>query len=165
MAHVGHIHAVTLVEFLLERQDNQHFIHRLLNLTHTAAFPCPHLRRDVIEHLETLFVTEVGNAKIETRVIHQNHHIRLIVNNILLALGNIVQHLPQVDRHLHEAHVGHRAVMLQQVNALRLHQVAATAAKFGFLVLFLDFGHKIGGVHVARSLTCYDIVFHWITIY
>ena len=131
---------------------------------YTTAFPCPHLRRDVIKHLQAPLVGELGHAQVEARIIHQNHRIRLIVNHIFLGLGDVTQHLAQVDRHLHEAHIGHQAVMLHQLDALGLHHVAAKAPKLGFLVLLLDLGHEVGGVHVARSLACYDIVFHGFTV-
>ena len=94
-------------------------------------------------------MSKISDAEVETWVVHQNHHIGVIINNIFLALGNIAEYFTQVDRHLHKTHVSHRAVMLQQVDTLRLHQVATTATKLRLLVLLLDFGNEIRGVQIA----------------
>ena len=92
---------------------------------------------------------KIGDAEVEARIIHQDNDIGLIIKDIFLALGDISQHLAQVDRHLHEAHVSHRAVMFEQLDTFGLHQVTATATKLRPLVLLLEFSDKIGSVQIA----------------
>ena len=160
MPHVVHLHTSVGVVFLLKRQDDHHLVHIFLDLLDAVFLPSPDLGRDVIANLDTIFLGELGNAEVESGIVHQHQHIRFIKENVGFADADVAQDGIEIQEDLPETHKGQVAIVFHQVAAGSLHQVATPTAEIGFGVTLPEGLHQVGGVKVTGRLAGYYIVFH-----
>ena len=107
-----------------------------------------------------MFFDIFGNAQIETRIIDQNNHIGAKLRDGVFAVGQVAQYFAQVQHHIDNAHERHIAVVAHHRAALRRHQVAAKKAELRIGIVPFESRHQVRSVQIARSLACYDEVFH-----
>ena len=155
-----HVHAVFGVEILLERQNDHHFIDIALDLLDAAFLPRPNLGRDVVNDLDMVLFGEFGDAQVEAWKIDQHEHVGFPVEDIGFAAFHVAQHLFQMHKNLPEPHVGHVAVVDEQLGAGGAHQVAAAAAKLSCGIFLQDGFDEIGGVQIARRLPGHNVILH-----
>ena len=92
---------------------------------------------------------KLGYIQIKARIVHQNQHIRLPRNNILLAALHIGKDGAQMQQYGNEPHTAHCS-----------HEVASEETELRLQVLLLQCSHQMGGMQVAGSFTDNQVILH-----
>ena len=92
---------------------------------------------------------EAGYLEIEPRIVNQNHRVRPVLQDVLLAEAEIAQDAAQVAEHLHEAHDGIVPVVLDQSAADGRHFPSAPEPYVAGRVVPQQAFHQVGPMQVA----------------
>ena len=103
---------------------------------------------------------KLGYIQIKARIVHQNQHIRLPRNNVLLAALHIGKDGAQMQQYGNEPHIRQLFVMLHHHTAHCSHEVASEETELRLRVLLLQCSHQMGGMQVAGSFTDNQIILH-----
>ena len=79
---------------------------------------------------------EFGYFQVESRIIDQYHHVRLIFPDIFLTGFHIIQDCSQVEQYGDKTHKSHLSVMLYQCAAYSLHQISPEETEIRLRVFF-----------------------------
>ena len=139
----GGVDAIILVERFFEGKDDQHLVDVSFDFLDAMAFPGPHLRRDVVAHLHPLAVSKLGDTKVEARVIHKNHDIRLEAEQVGFAFLDVTKHFRKISDNFSEPHECHVPIVFHEGSPLFSHQIATPGPEFRLVVLSLQFGHQV----------------------
>jgi len=134
VTHKINLVAMSPVKLLFKRKDHEHPADIIPDRFYPGTFPGPQLRGDVIKDPDPVPVGEPGHAKVESRVIDQDQHIRLECQQVLFAETKVSHDCPEMDQHLPKTHKGQVAVMLDQASPGMLHQVATPAPELCVMV-------------------------------
>ena len=103
---------------------------------------------------------KLGYIQIKARIVHQNQHIRLPRNNVLLAALHIGKDGAQMQQYGNEPHIRQLFVMLHHHTAHCSHEVASEETELRLRVLLLQCSHQMGGMQVAGSFTDNQVILH-----
>ena len=107
-----------------------------------------------------MLLDKLRNLQIEPRIIHQDDHIRLPTDNVLLAKLHIPEDGAEMQQHRNETHVSQLFIMLDTSTSHFTHQVTSKKAEIGLRIPLLQGTHQIGRMQVARSLAYNQIILH-----
>ena len=153
-------HVVVGKELFLEGQYVAEAVEGFLHAFDAAFLPCPKVGRDIMYRLEATLVCPRFNLEVEAGIVYTDNHVGLETCNVAFAETDVAQHSREVHDHLDEAHEGQIADVTHGRATLGGHRIATPEAELGLWVTLAQGTHEHGAIHVARSLACYDIVFH-----
>ena len=96
-----------------------------------------------------MFLDKFRYFQVESRIIHQNHHIRLPFQDIRLTEIHILEDSTQMQQDRNKAHICQFLVMLDQRSTDFTHQVTAKETEFSLCIPFFQGLHQIGRMQIA----------------
>ena len=112
-------------QLLLERQNHGGLRDGFRQLRDAPHSPRPHLRRDVVEHGHADLGARRRDHHVEVGIVDEDHRGDVAAPQPRLEIAQQREVLRDVLEHLDKAHHGEIGGVLDQLDARRLHQVAA----------------------------------------
>ena len=128
----------------LERKNGKQFVDVALDVLDTMLLPRPYLWRDVIiDRNICLRFYIFCNLQIETRIIDQDHTVRLPIQDIPLAHAHITEYHRQMEKYGDKSHISQFSIMPDPRTTDGRHQIAAEETKLGGRVNFFQRTHQM----------------------
>ena len=135
---------MTFEEFNFKRKDREQLVYIAFDVLDAIFLPRPNLRRNIIIHRNVrMLLNKLGNLQVKARIIDQNNHIRLPLNNILLAFVHILKDGTQMQQDRNEPHIGQFLIMFDTSTSHRTHQITTEKAEIRLGILFLQGTHQV----------------------
>ena len=128
-----------LKEINLEGQDGEHFVNITFDILDAIFFPCPYLGGYIIiDRYLGIGLDEFGYLQIKARIIDQDDHVGLPVENVLLTHFHIAHDSGKMKQDGNKTHIGQFLVMLDARAPHSGHHITSEESELSLSVLFLQ---------------------------
>ena len=135
---------VLFEEFYFKRQDREKLVNIAFDVLYAMFFPCPYLWRNVVVDRNIgLALHELGNVKVESRVVYEYDNVGIPTYDVLFAQTHVLKDRAQMEQYGDESHVGQFSIMLYERAAYCRHFFTSVEAKICILVQFLERLHQV----------------------
>ena len=145
-----------MIEGCFKRKNDQHGIHKRTDLFHTRSMPCPHLRTDIVHDLDIISFCNARKPEIESRIINQDQHIRLLeLHDLLKSVFHCLNEW-KMFQHFHKTHKSEFADVVNNIHSFALHLITADTVHIDSGRQAFQLPHHTGAMQIARCFAGND---------